>query len=102
VVNELHKLHDNFVLVSADKPSNNIVFISKNYYYQYLLNELGFTSTSGTSLIISWHCVWFSYDSSFCLHGKKKKTLPMRYKQYPAVGLQGHVLSLCRNLTHLT
>jgi hypothetical protein len=29
VVNELHALHDNFVLVPADKASNNIVFICK-------------------------------------------------------------------------
>ena len=47
VVNELRRLHDNFVLVPADKASNNIVFVCKNYYYECLLNELGFTSTSG-------------------------------------------------------
>jgi hypothetical protein len=35
------------VLVPADKASNNIVFVCKNYYYECLLNELGFTSTSG-------------------------------------------------------
>jgi hypothetical protein len=40
------RLHDNFVLVPADKASNNIVFVCKNYYYECLLNELGFTSTS--------------------------------------------------------
>jgi hypothetical protein len=47
VVNELRRLHDNFVLVPADKASNNIVFVCKKYYYECLLNELGFTSTSG-------------------------------------------------------
>ena len=47
VVNELHRLHENFVLVPADKASNNIVFVCKSYYYHCLLNELGFTSTSG-------------------------------------------------------
>jgi hypothetical protein len=47
VVNELRRLHDNFVSVPADKASSNIVFICKNYYYECLLNELGFTSTSG-------------------------------------------------------
>ena len=47
VVNELQRLHDNFVLVPADKASNNIVFVCKNYYYECLLNELGYTSTSG-------------------------------------------------------
>ena len=39
--------HENFVLVPADKASNNIVFVCKSYYYHCLLNELGFTSTSG-------------------------------------------------------
>jgi hypothetical protein len=47
VVNELRRLHDNFVLVPADEASNNIVFVCKHYYYECLLNELGFTSTSG-------------------------------------------------------
>jgi hypothetical protein len=35
------------VLVPADKASNTIVFLCKNYYYECLLNELGFTYTSG-------------------------------------------------------
>jgi hypothetical protein len=47
VVNELRRLHNNFVLVPADKASNNIIFACKNYYYECLLNEMGFTSTSG-------------------------------------------------------
>jgi hypothetical protein len=28
------RLHDNFVLVPADKASNNIVFVYKYYYYE--------------------------------------------------------------------
>jgi hypothetical protein len=47
VVNELRRLHDNFVLVPADKASNNIVFVCKTYYYECLLNEVEFISTSG-------------------------------------------------------
>ena len=45
-VNELRRLHDNFVLVPADKASNKIFFVCENYYYECLLNKLGFTSTS--------------------------------------------------------
>jgi hypothetical protein len=45
VVNELCTLHDHCVLVSADKTSNIIVFVCKNYCYGRLLNELGFIST---------------------------------------------------------
>jgi hypothetical protein len=37
------------VLVPADKASNNIVFVCKKYYYECLLDELGFTSTSGNT-----------------------------------------------------
>jgi hypothetical protein len=40
-------MHDNVAMVPADKASNNIVFVCKNYYHECLLNELGFTSTSG-------------------------------------------------------
>jgi hypothetical protein len=39
VVNELRRLYDNFVLIPAEKASNNIVFVC-------LFNELGFISTS--------------------------------------------------------
>jgi hypothetical protein len=46
VVNELRRLRDNFVLVPADKASNNVVFVCKMCYYECLLNELRFTSTS--------------------------------------------------------
>jgi tRNA A-37 threonylcarbamoyl transferase component Bud32 len=47
VGNDLHKLHENSVL--ADKASNNIVFVSKSFFCDFLLNELEFTSTSGNS-----------------------------------------------------
>jgi hypothetical protein len=47
----IHFLIDNLRLylrfISADKASNNIVFVCKNYYYECLLNELGSTTTSG-------------------------------------------------------
>jgi hypothetical protein len=52
VVNELRRLHDNFMLIPADKARtlcNNIVFVCKTYYYECLLNALGFTSTSGNT-----------------------------------------------------
>jgi hypothetical protein len=44
------RLHDNIVLVPADKASNNIVFVCKDYYNcEYISNELEFTSTSANS-----------------------------------------------------
>ena len=47
VTSELQRLHDQFVLVPADKASNNIVFVCKAYYYKCLLEELGFNTDSG-------------------------------------------------------
>jgi hypothetical protein len=49
VVNESCRMHDNFVLVPADKASNNFVFVCEKFYYECLLNELGFTSASGNT-----------------------------------------------------
>ena len=42
---ELNRLHEEYVLVPADKASNNIVFVCKAHYYQCIINELGINST---------------------------------------------------------
>ena len=47
VVKELNRLHEEYVLVPADKASNNIVFVCKAHYYQCIINELGINSTIG-------------------------------------------------------
>jgi hypothetical protein len=47
VVNELNRLHEEHVLVPADKASSNIVFVCKAHYYQCIINELGINSTIG-------------------------------------------------------
>jgi hypothetical protein len=47
VRNELEKLHEEFVLVPADKACNNIVFVCKAHYNKCILNELGINSTFG-------------------------------------------------------
>jgi hypothetical protein len=44
VVKELKKLHEEYVLVPADKASNNIVFVCKAHY-QCTINEMGINST---------------------------------------------------------
>ena len=46
VVKELNRLHEEYVLVPADKASNNIVFVCKAHYYNCILNELGITGNS--------------------------------------------------------
>ncbi|XP_055999877.1 uncharacterized protein LOC130046520 isoform X1 [Ostrea edulis] len=47
VIKELDRLHEEYVLVPADKASNNIVFVCKAHYYNCILNELGISSTFG-------------------------------------------------------
>jgi hypothetical protein len=47
VINELERLHEECVLVPADKACNNIVLHCKAHYYKCILNELGINSTFG-------------------------------------------------------
>ena len=46
-VRELSRLHENFVIVPADKASNNYTFVCKRYYVDILIEELGLHSLSG-------------------------------------------------------
>ena len=41
VITELSRLHENFVIVPADKASNNYTFVCKRYYVDILIKELG-------------------------------------------------------------
>ena len=41
VVTELSRLHENFVIVPADKASNNYTFVCKRYYVDILIEEYG-------------------------------------------------------------
>jgi len=75
VVDNLTDLHKKYVVVPADKASNNIFFVCKTYYIDCLVKELGINNNSGnptytpTSLfkeeILSNHK---SVISSFGLH----------------------------------
>ena len=47
VVRELSRLHENFVIVLADKASNNYTFVCKKYYVSILIEELGLNSLPG-------------------------------------------------------
>ena len=38
--------HDKYVIVPADKASNNIVFVCKSYYFECLIKELGINSNT--------------------------------------------------------
>ena len=38
-------MHENFVLVPADKASNNVIIVCKKYYLDVVIRELSSTST---------------------------------------------------------
>ena len=42
----LRRLHDDFVLVPADKAANNVIVVCKMYYIETLIKELGINTTN--------------------------------------------------------
>ena len=47
VAAELAKINEKFVVVPADKATNNIVFVCKTHYINCLMKELGMSTTTG-------------------------------------------------------
>ena len=47
VAAELAEIHEKFVVVPADKASNNIVFVCQTYYINCLMEELGMSTMTG-------------------------------------------------------
>ena len=47
VAAELSEVHEKFVVVPADKASNNIVFVCKTHYINCLMEELGMSTMTG-------------------------------------------------------
>ena len=45
----ISSLHDKYVIVPADKASNNIVFVCKSYYFECLIKELGINSNTSSN-----------------------------------------------------
>ena len=46
VKDTLRRLHDDFVLVPADKAANNVIIVCKWYYIETLIKELGINTTN--------------------------------------------------------
>ena len=46
VQDTLRRLHDDFVLVPADKAANNMIVVCKMYYIETLIKELGINTTN--------------------------------------------------------
>ena len=49
VKDTLRRLHDDFVLVPADKAANNVMIVCKRYYIETLIKELGINTTNISS-----------------------------------------------------
>ena len=46
VKDNLRRLHDDFVLVPADKAANNVIVVCKKYYIETLIKELGINTSN--------------------------------------------------------
>ena len=46
VKDTLRRLHDDFVLIPADKAANNVIVVYKKYYIKALIKELGINTTN--------------------------------------------------------
>jgi len=49
VAKHMSLLHDKYVIVSADKAPNNIIFVCKSHYINCLIKELGIDNLLGNS-----------------------------------------------------
>ena len=66
----LNKLHENYVLVPADKAGNNIIVVCKKYYLDVVLKELESTNTyqevhSDCSNVVSRHLKYMVQNNIF-------------------------------------
>ena len=84
----LSSLHDKYVIVPADKASNNIVFVCKSYYFECLIKELGINNN--TSSNTTYKSTSFDKDEILANHrsfvtslnipsGKESEDLPYLY-----------------------
>ena len=83
----LSDIHDKFVVVPADKASNNVVFVCKKYYIQCLINELGIAAGGDDN--DTYHRTAFSKEdilsnhesviSSFGIPSNNHKNCPFLY-----------------------
>ena len=66
----LNKLHENYVLVPADKAANNVILVCKKYYLDVVLKELESTNTyqevhSDCSSVVSRHLKYMVQNDIF-------------------------------------
>ena len=76
VVHELSRLHENFVIVPADKASNNYTFVCKKHYVDILIEELGLYSLPGNP-----NTIWRIFLHQKCWTTTNQSSLPSEYRQ---------------------
>jgi hypothetical protein len=82
IIRELNRLHEEFVLVPADKACNNIVLVCKAHYYQWIINKLGINSTIG--------------NRTYILTTFSKDEIPQNYESVlNTLNIPGHVDDNC-------
>ena len=75
-VRELSRLHENFVIVPADKASNNYTFVCKRHYVDILIEELGLHSFLETL-----HTIWPIFLHQRCWTTTNRSSPPSEYSQ---------------------
>ena len=71
VVRELSRLHENFVIVPADKASNNYTFVCKSHYVDILIEKLGLHSPPGNPTYNL--TIWLIFLHQKCLTKTKRR-----------------------------
>ena len=84
----LRRLHDDFLLVPADKAANNVILVCKKYYFETLIKELGINTTS-----VSPNSTYIPSTDSF------DEILKSHCKFIKSVGLE--ISEEDKNLSHL-
>ena len=81
-VNSLNNLHEEYVLVPADKASNNIIVVCKKYYLEIIMKELSQTSTyeeenDDSASLVSRH-LEYMMNNEIVVHSEQER-LPSFY-----------------------
>ena len=90
---ELSRLHENFVIVPADKASNNYTFVCKRHYVDILIEELGLHSLPGNP----------TYNLKGFLHQKcwtttSRSSLPLEYRQIMRTSIYIYWIRICTRI----
>jgi hypothetical protein len=74
VKQELKHLHDQYVIVNADKASNNIIVICKKYYLDCMRNELGLCNNDNNTNQTYEHVIDKTLDDIIHMHDNYMKS----------------------------